>query len=85
MIVGHPAPTNAFLDAWGADRLHHAWLLAGPEGVGKRTFADLAARMVLGGAPDFAGGADTPAAALIAAGSHPDLKLLELGLRDDGG
>lgn len=30
---------QAFLDAQARGRLHHAWLLCGPEGVGKATFA----------------------------------------------
>ena len=52
--------------------MHHAWLLAGPRGVGKGSFADFAARLLLG--------ADDPAsqgASLIAAGSHPDFRRLE--------
>ena len=84
MLIGHAAPQAAFLEGWRADRLHHAWLLTGPEGVGKRAFADAAARMVLARAADFAGGQRTPAAALIAAGSHPDLKILDREARDDG-
>lgn len=84
MLIGHHASQAAFLEGWHAGRLHHAWLLAGPEGLGKRAFADAAARMVLGGADTFAGGEQGPAASLIAAGSHPDLKLLERGPRDDG-
>ncbi len=27
------APAAAFESAWASDRLHHAWLLAGPRGV----------------------------------------------------
>ena len=37
-------------------RLHHAWLLTGPEGVGKATFAYRAARRLLGAPADPAYG-----------------------------
>jgi hypothetical protein len=37
---------------WTADRLHHAWLLTGPEGAGKASFAYRAARRLLGARPD---------------------------------
>lgn len=83
-IIGHQAAQAAFLESWRGGWLHHAWLLAGPAGVGKRAFADAAAAMVLAGARDFAGGERGGTASLIAAGSHPDLKVLERGLRDDG-
>ena len=53
-------------------RVHHAWLLAGPRGVGKASFADFAARLLLEASdPDSAGGK------LVNAGSHPDFKRLE--------
>ncbi len=47
---------GAFLDAWRRGRLHHAWLLTGPEGMGKATFAYRAARRLLGAKPDDAFG-----------------------------
>ncbi|WP_116089741.1 DNA polymerase III subunit delta' [Sphingomonas crusticola] len=84
MIVGHEEPIAAFLDAARSDRLHHAWLLAGPEGVGKGTFARAAARWLLAAAtgPDVPGDRlEVPEthtiSSLINAGSHPDFKLLE--------
>ena len=83
-LIGHAPQRALFEGAFASGRPHHAWLLAGPEGVGKRRFADLAARMVLAGADEFAGGSGTPAAALIAAGSHPDLKVIEREAREDG-
>ena len=46
------AVETAFLDALARGRLHHAWLLTGPEGVGKATFAYRAARRLLGARPD---------------------------------
>lgn len=46
-VFGHTAPDAAFTQAWEAGRPHHAWLLTGPKGVGKATFAYLAARRVL--------------------------------------
>lgn len=83
-IVGHPAAETAFLTAAAAGTLHHAWLLVGPAGVGKGTFARAAAlrllaeaaapgRLPLGLAvPD-----DDRVRALVEAGSHPDLRILE--------
>ena len=72
----------AFEDARGRGRLHHAWLLCGPEGVGKATFAYRAARRLLGAAPDPSRGLlgarpDDPVSRLVSAQSHPDLLVLE--------
>lgn len=46
-LFGHEAAENHFLAAWNSGRLPHAWLLTGPEGVGKATFAFRIARFVL--------------------------------------
>lgn len=71
-----------FVDALARGRLHHAWLLCGPEGVGKATFAYRAARRLMGARPDPALGLlgaspDDPVSRQIAARSHPDLMVLE--------
>lgn len=72
----------AFVDALDRGRLHHAWLLRGPEGVGKAGFAYRAARRLLGAAPDPGRGLlgtrpDDPVSRLVSAQSHPDLLVLE--------
>jgi DNA polymerase-3 subunit delta' len=85
VVIGHEGAEAQFLAAWSVERLHHAWLLAGPEGVGKRTFADAAARMVLAGAPRLGVADDNSAARLIAAGSHPDLRVVERAEKARGG
>ncbi len=74
----------AFEDALARGRLHHAWLLTGPQGVGKAGFAWRAAARLLG-ARDFAAPVDDPAVRLMAAGSHPDFIKLELEERQAGG
>lgn len=38
-IFGHVAAEADVLDAHGAGRMHHAWLLTGPRGIGKATLA----------------------------------------------
>ena len=43
-LQGQEAAEASFEDARARGRLHHAWLLTGPEGVGKATFAYRAAR-----------------------------------------
>jgi DNA polymerase III subunit delta' len=82
------AVERAFAEALDRGRLHHAWLLCGPEGVGKATFAYRAARRLLGAAPDPAHGVlgsspDDPVSRQVAARSHPDLMVLER-VGDDG-
>lgn len=70
---GGEGPWAAFEEALERGRLHHAWLLTGPEGIGKATFAYRAARRLLGGAS----AAEDPVARQIAAQSHPDLLVME--------
>ncbi|MEO6580224.1 MAG: DNA polymerase III subunit delta' [Sphingomicrobium sp.] len=84
MIHGHDRATDRFLGAWHGGAMHHAWLLTGPRGIGKASFARAAARRLLAeaaGPPFEAAGIEPPAthptSHLIAAGSHPDYKLLE--------
>ena len=46
-LIGHEAAEQAFLKAFDAGRLPHAWLISGPQGVGKATFAYRIARFLL--------------------------------------
>jgi DNA polymerase-3 subunit delta' len=85
---GLEGPETAFLESLSRGRLHHAWLLTGPEGVGKATFAYRVARRLLGAAPDPSHGLlgskiDDPVSRQVAARSHPDLMVLERET-DDG-
>lgn len=84
MILGQDRAVAQFAEAWGSRKLHHAWLLAGPKGVGKASFAFAAARRVLadaaGPAVDLPGidtPDDHPMVRLIEAGSHPDMRWLQ--------
>jgi DNA polymerase III subunit delta' len=85
-LEGLEGAEHAFLEALERGRLHHAWLLVGPEGVGKATFAYRAARRLLGARPEAAFGAlgadpEDPVFRQVAGRAHPDLMVLE---RDDG-
>jgi len=46
-IIGHEAAERTFLEAFNQDRLHHAWLLTGPKGVGKASLAWKFAKFLL--------------------------------------
>jgi DNA polymerase-3 subunit delta' len=46
-LVGHSAAERALLDAYRAGRMPHAWIIGGPEGVGKATLAWRVARFLL--------------------------------------
>jgi DNA polymerase-3 subunit delta' len=87
-LVGHDAAVSAFLAGWETGRQHHAWLLGGPEGVGKATFAYLMAKLMLGvsRSPGPGLGVDerNPAARLVTQLAHPDLVAIRRGLTADG-
>jgi len=91
-LYGHDEAVSAFRDGLTTGRLHHAWLLTGPEGVGKALFAQKAALRLLAeraGPPVDALGLDVPdthpIAKLVEAGSHPDLMRLERLPKDNAG
>lgn len=89
-LLGHAGAEQVFLDAWKSGRLHHAWLLAGPRGIGKATLAFRIARFVLaaGGRAGLFEATEPPADSLalpvnhpverqVASGGHPDLLTVE--------
>lgn len=81
-LQGQEVAEVAFETARERGRLHHAWLLTGPEGVGKATFAYRAARRLLGAPHDPSYGPlgsppEHPVSRQIAARSHPDILVLE--------
>lgn len=80
LIVGQSQAEQALLDAYRSGRMHHAWLFAGEEGIGKASLAFRMARFVLS-FPDPASDAvisadsldvpaDSPAAVKVAHGTH---------------
>ncbi|MGA1267317.1 MAG: ATP-binding protein [Phycisphaerales bacterium] len=77
-LLGQPAAVRAFTRALHGHRLHHAWILHGPEGVGKMLAARLLAGLVLDrdASPAhrqaLAPPTDSEDARLIRAGTHPD-------------
>ncbi len=91
-LFGHDEAVAAFTENLSSGRLHHAWLVTGPEGVGKALFAEKAALRVLAegaGPPLTSPGLDVPdehrIAKLFSAGSHPDFTRLERLPRDASG
>lgn len=81
-FFGHAEGEGAFIEGLRSGRLHHAWLIGGPQGIGKATLAYRVARALL----DTGRGARTigsldvdpgsPAARQIIALSHPNLAIL---------
>ena len=88
-LVGHELAAGALVEAWGSGRLAHAWLIAGPRGIGKATLAYRFARFVLaggegGGNDGLAMAPEHPVFQRAAAGGHSDLAVIERGLGDRG-
>ena len=82
-VVGHGTAEAALAEALQSGKHHHAWLITGPEGIGKATFAYRAARAALA-RPDergmFGSGLDvdpgSTAYRQVAALSHPGLVVI---------
>ena len=46
-LLGHPEAEKTLLDTYNSGRMHHAWLITGPRGIGKATLAYRFARFLL--------------------------------------
>ena len=85
-LFGHEAALTEFGEALHGGRLHHAWLMVGPEGVGKATLAYRLAREVLArgeeGAPHAPIDPDHPVFRKVAGLGHPNLLLIRRSWND---
>ena len=80
LLIGQDEAEAALLEAFRSGRMHHAWLIAGEEGIGKASLAFRLARFVLAypdpsmdavaAADDLDVPADHPAAIKVAHGTH---------------
>ena len=77
-VVGHDAAKRQLAQASARGRLAQAYLLAGPHGVGKRTFATALAQVLLCESPpaDFESCGTCPACKQVAAETHPQFHAL---------
>lgn len=89
-LVGHAEAEASVLRAWQSGRLPHAFLIGGPEGIGKATLAYRIARFVLAHPEpdqklhqDLSIAEDHPASRQVAALSHPDLLILRRVLNEE--
>ncbi|MCH2139061.1 MAG: hypothetical protein MK074_08435 [Phycisphaerales bacterium] len=81
-IFGHSDALDVLRGALASGRMHHAWILAGRVGIGKRTVAQALAKVMLDpdATPDQLGTAPALASDIathIKAGTHPDLHLIQ--------
>jgi DNA polymerase-3 subunit delta' len=91
-LIGHESAAQTLQAAHASGRLPHGWLISGPRGIGKATLAYRFARYLLSDdqpspapglfadAPDQTGlevDMSGPVSRQIAAGSHPDLLVIE--------
>ncbi|WP_066795487.1 AAA family ATPase [Sphingomonas soli] len=81
--IGNDSAREALAAAMASGTLHHAWLIAGPQGVGKGAFARAAALRMLAEAaepdalpPGWAVPESTRTAHYAASGAHPDYREL---------
>ncbi|SNR44024.1 DNA polymerase III subunit delta' [Paracoccus sediminis] len=84
-VIGQDSAIDEFTGAAQGGRLHHAWLLTGPRGVGKATLAWAIARWMLSGATGPFGATDTPEARRVKVLSEPRLHLVRRPWDDKAG
>src|SRR5262245_3473430 len=81
-LFGHQGAEAVLAAALASARMHHAWLLAGPEGIGKATFAYRFARYAFANEEERLGGGKTlevsesRASRQVRALSHPSLLVI---------
>lgn len=92
VLYGHDQAIDTLFEAWRSDKLHHAWILSGPRGIGKATLAYKFARFVLAGGPQETGedgplfvAPDHPVFCRIASGGHSDFMVIERSVNEKSG
>lgn len=91
--LGECDAEQTLLEAYRSGRMHHAWILCGPKGIGKATLAYRFARFVLAypdstanevaEAGDLSIDPDHPAFRKVAARAHPNLLTLQRSYNDE--
>jgi DNA polymerase-3 subunit delta' len=80
-LFGHDKAIELFLEALQKNKLHHAWLLLGKEGIGKATLAYLFAKFILSPPPEASTNYEVDVSSrnvqLISSGAHPNLLVLQ--------
>ncbi|MCB1379855.1 MAG: DNA polymerase III subunit delta' [Alphaproteobacteria bacterium] len=81
-FVGHADAEKRLLLAAQSEKLHHAWLLTGPRGIGKATLAYRFARYLSQPRAERRSASldvepESTTARLLAAGAHPNIHVLE--------
>src|SRR5690348_10813338 len=90
-LVGHQAALATAARAVRTGRAPQGWLISGPLGVGKATFAFRIARYLLAfgatdrGPEDLSVPANDPASVQVSAGGHPGLLVLQRGINPNTG
>lgn len=80
LLLGQTEAEAVLVGAMASGRMHHAWLITGPQGVGKATLAFRFARAILAGRSatgSLAMEAAHPVFRRVAAGTHADLLTVE--------
>jgi len=87
-LFGHKAGEGEIIAAMESGRLHHAWLVEGPDGIGKSVLAKRFAAVLLGAervSPDTLDiQKSDPVVQKIMAGAHPDFRWLSRTPNDKG-
>ncbi len=82
-FIGHAKTEGFFLDAFQKAKLHHAFLISGPKGIGKATFAYRIARFLLQKNIETSAcnkldiSANDPVVRQISEGAHPNFLAIE--------
>jgi len=80
-LFGHDAACAQVLEAFNGDRMHHAWMLTGPKGIGKASLAYHISRFLLVAKParDSLFGTPPPATSLFVPADHPVASRIRAG------
>ncbi len=89
-LAGHAQAQRTLVEAISGKRMHHAWLLHGPKGIGKARFAAQLAAYLLAHqhdplSTDLTVSRVDPGVRLVEQGSHPDLVWLDKLTNTTGG